>query len=352
MFVRDVSKLNFGKNPALFTSSQQQPVAVPKRTTKQGFTSSRADAQDEISGSSLVDLCDYLQKHQLAINLEQKMYFVINDYLKNSQTYQSKIDSILSGYMDHDLHTALINYLLVLKIDKMTSGEVELILSRVFEKNEETRALQSYIRELAEKKLLKCLQPENGSKRDESETMPNLMKMAGIHDPLNHHMSQEEFASLFKIYLRVREQSVSTQQAAFNHLKNVIFKTEKFDNRIFEDDVEELASPSGQKEGEPPLQRQLPRRMALLPTHATPAQQAKRDLAPLLANLEAADDATEIVEQLQGLHEDLQEQVVSQYLQTQHQAIRKLGEQGHSAMSEFLAREPQSHETIMKYITA
>lgn len=136
-----------------------------------------------------MDLRDYLQKHQLAINLEQKMYFIINDNLKSCQGYQSQIDSILSGYMNRDLHSALINYLLVLKIDKMSKAEVELILSKLFEKNEETRALQSYIRDLADRNQLKCLQPEHGSPKQEGETMPNLMKMAGIHDPLNHHMN-------------------------------------------------------------------------------------------------------------------------------------------------------------------
>lgn len=69
------------------------------------------------------------------------MYFVISDYLKNCQSYQKRIDSILSGYMDSDLHSALINYILVLKIDRMTRSEVDLILSKVFHRNEETRAL-------------------------------------------------------------------------------------------------------------------------------------------------------------------------------------------------------------------
>lgn len=133
------------------------------------------------------------------------MYFIISDYLKNCQSYQSRIDSILSGYMDQDLHSALINYLLVLKIDRMTRSEVDLILSKVFHRNEETRALQAYIRQMGERKMLKCLEPEYENQKQEGETMPNLMKMAGIHDPLNHHMTQEEYVQLFKIYLKVKE---------------------------------------------------------------------------------------------------------------------------------------------------
>lgn len=72
MFVRNVSNLNFGKNPALFTSSQMQPVSA-KKAKQSGVRATGgegAGGEETTGGSSLVDLCDYLQKHQLAINIE------------------------------------------------------------------------------------------------------------------------------------------------------------------------------------------------------------------------------------------------------------------------------------------
>ena len=159
MFVRDVDNLNFGQNPALFLT-KKQPKIVGGEKQQSDAANEDGSVEDDNSGG-LIDLCDYPQKHQLAINLEQKMYFIINDHLKNSQTYQNKIENILSGYMDTDLHTALINYILVLKIDKMTKHEVEIILSKLFQKTEETRSLSRYIQTLKDTDQLKCLKPEN-----------------------------------------------------------------------------------------------------------------------------------------------------------------------------------------------
>jgi len=45
------------------------------------------------------------------------------------------------------------------------------------------------------------------------------MKMAGIHDPLNHHLTPDEIIKLFRIYHKVKDQSINEQTTAFNNLK-------------------------------------------------------------------------------------------------------------------------------------
>jgi len=57
--------------------------------------------------------------------------------------------------------------------------------------------------------------------------------MAGIHDPLNHHLTPDEIIKLFRIYNKVKDQRINDQTTAFNNLKKIIFKTEKFDNQLF-----------------------------------------------------------------------------------------------------------------------
>ena len=54
---------------------------------------------------------------------------------------------------------------------------------------------------------------------------------------------------------------MSTQLAAFKHLKNVMFKTEKFDNRIYEGDLAEIGEEEEAGTPSEPLDNEMTRQL-------------------------------------------------------------------------------------------
>lgn len=96
----------------------------------------------------MADLSQYLQYNSLATNIEQKLYFQISEHLQRAQNYQRKIDQYIDGYLDKDMHKALLDYISKMNLTKISKPELDLILSRVFDKTCETRALKTYVESL------------------------------------------------------------------------------------------------------------------------------------------------------------------------------------------------------------
>jgi hypothetical protein len=101
MCLKDPSNLQFPKNPALLNTSDQK--------------------QD------LVSVRDYLMAQKLPINMEQKMITDLDDQIADCQNYYKQIQSIIQGYDFKKLHEALINYLTVLNMKKVTKLEMDII---------------------------------------------------------------------------------------------------------------------------------------------------------------------------------------------------------------------------------
>ena len=69
------------------------------------------------------------------------MHLTLNDQLKQQRNFSNSVDSILDGYLEKELSNALLEYVHELNPNEMTTYERDIILSKLFSKSPETRAL-------------------------------------------------------------------------------------------------------------------------------------------------------------------------------------------------------------------
>ena len=69
---------------------------------------------------------------------------------------------------------------------------------------------------------------------------PNLLRSIGVHDAVGHYLTAEDIDHMFNVFLKARNSHTSDQLVAFQKLKNVLFKMERFDNKIFEGDLAKI----------------------------------------------------------------------------------------------------------------
>ena len=67
---------------------------------------------------------------------------------KTQRNTRKKIESIVHGYNESDLDKALTNYITIFDLTKLTTAEVDLISSKIFNKSQSMRAFQKYIKNI------------------------------------------------------------------------------------------------------------------------------------------------------------------------------------------------------------
>jgi len=90
------------------------------------------------------------------------------------------------------------------------------------------------------------------------------MRLVGIQDPVNQHISQDHVLKMFRIYLIKRESTRSAQLVAFQALKAVLLELEKFDRILYKELTDGLVERKGREKQEGRPLQQLVRRRAVI----------------------------------------------------------------------------------------